>query len=165
MLIQFFIHNNTIIGYFPQEVNLIDFDRVFKLYLNLTLTGLTAIFLIMVKVKIGKKMKKIWGLPGFLLLAFLLGACGYPSPTPGGGLTPFVVVVTPTPLSSTITAAAQANASPTPTSSATVRPTVAATPSPAATSDAVKPTPSLAVSADNKYTVQAGDTLFGIAIR
>jgi LysM repeat protein len=119
----------------------------------------------MIKVKIGKEMKKIGGLTGFGLLTFLLAACGYPSPTPGGGLTPFVVVVTPTPLPSTVTAAAQANATPTPSPVATARPTSAATPSPAATSNAAKPTPSLAVSADNKYTVQAGDTLFGIAIR
>ena len=110
-------------------------------------------------------MKKIWGVPGFILLVFLLGACGYPSPTPGGGLTPFVVVVTPTPLPSTVTAAARASVSPAPTPAPLAPTNPAATPSPAATPASAKPTPSLAVSSDNKYTVQAGDTLFGIAIR
>jgi LysM repeat protein len=134
----------------------------------LTLAGLPVIFLRMVRAKIGKNFKKVWGLPGFFLTLVLLGGCGYPSPTPGGGLTPYVVVVTPTSLPSTITAAAQATFAAAPTNSAAPRSSStasAATPSPPSTPASAKPTPTLAVSADNKYTVQPGDTLFGIAIR
>src|SRR6476661_10081060 len=98
----------------------------------------------MLNAKIGRKLKNSWCLTGFLFLMVLLGACGYPSPTPGGGLTPYVVVVTPTPLSSTITAAVANNSTPTPSATPTSKPSVsAAATSGPSTPAGAKPTPSL----------------------
>ncbi|HEX2916619.1 MAG TPA: LysM domain-containing protein [Chloroflexia bacterium] len=101
-----------------------------------------------------------------LILVLLLSACGYPTPTGGGGLTPYVVVVTPTApfaaqtTSVATTTAAEITAAPATTSAA------ASTPAPAATTAAPpsKAPATLAVNGD-KYTVQPGDTLYGLAIR
>jgi LysM repeat protein len=111
------------------------------------------------------RIRKWVSLAGLGLAAWLLSACGYPTPQGGGALTPYVVVVTPTSLPQTDT--------PIPPSTApTISPTN--TPgSPAALQATIPPntaaptprvTPTLAV-VGNEYTVQAGDTLWGISIR
>jgi LysM repeat protein len=115
-----------------------------------------------------RKRKRLLALPVMLLLVASLSACGYPSPSNGGNLTPFVVVVTPTPLSATATAYADATvlARNTPTAlPLTFVAPPAATVSNAKTA-AVQPSPSptLALQGD-EYTIQSGDTLLGIAIR
>jgi LysM repeat protein len=111
------------------------------------------------------RIKKWVFLAGLGLTAWLLSACGYPTPQGGGALTPYVVVVTPTSLPRTDTPIPPSTAptiSPTNTPSspaalqATIPPNTAA-PTP-------KVTPTLAV-VGNEYTVQAGDTLWGISIR
>ncbi len=117
------------------------------------------------KVSKGQTIKAGWLVIGLYLMAtlVLLSACGYPTPVNGGGLTPFVIVVTPT---------GQAGPSPSP---APTTPAVILTPTPSAraaettrsgaVSPAARPSPTLAITADGKYIVQSGDTLYGISIR
>ncbi len=111
-----------------------------------------------------KQLKKGLFLAGLGLTAWLLAACGYPTPQGGGGLTPFVVVVTPTSLPQTITPAAtltNTTANPTGTAAAAL---ILATIPPNTIVPTPKLTPTLSV-AGNEYTVQAGDTLYGICKR
>lgn len=98
------------------------------------------------------------------LTAGLLAACGYPTPPGGGGLTPLVVVVTPTGLPVTDTpppTTIDPNITATPTA---IPPEVQSTIPPNTPAPTPKLTPTLAVNGDT-YTVQAGDTLFGISKR
>jgi LysM repeat protein len=97
------------------------------------------------------------------LSAWLLAACGYPTPPGGGGLTPYVVVITPTPLPQSDTPVPPSpTAAPTATPVASVA--IAATIPPNTPAPTPKYTPTLPVVGD-RYTVQAGDTLFGICKR
>ena len=119
-----------------------------------------------------ERLLKIGQAIGLLLLLSGLVACGYPSPSNGGGLTPYVAVVTPTPLPATAMAYADATVlaryTPTPLPLTFVAPLATSTAAAAQTNRPapVPPTPSptLAVQGD-QYTVQQGDTLLGIAIR
>jgi LysM repeat protein len=111
------------------------------------------------------RIKRWVSLAGLGLAAWLLSACGYPSPEGGGALTPYVVVVTPTSLPQTDTpvppsVAATLNPTKTPDNPAALQATIP--PNTAAPTPRV--TPTLAV-VGNEYTVQAGDTLWGISIR
>ncbi len=111
-----------------------------------------------------QQLKKGLCLAGLGLITWLLAACGYPTPPGGGGLTPFVVVVTPTSLPQTNTSAAtltNTTANPTATAAAAL---ILATIPPNTIAPTPKLTPTLSV-VGNEYTVQAGDTLFGICKR
>lgn len=111
------------------------------------------------------RLKISLALAGLGLTAWLLAACGYPTPQGGGGLTPFVVVVTPTALPQTDTPIPPStNAAIGPTGAPTTTPPVLATIPPNTPVPTIRLTPTLAVVGD-KYTVQAGDTLLGISIR
>lgn len=110
------------------------------------------------------QLKKGMSLAGLTLTGWLLAACGYATPQGGGGLTPFVVVVTPTSLPQTDTPfAATANATVTTTDTAAATPILATIP-PNTIAPTPRLTPTLPVVGD-KYTVQAGDTLYGICKR
>ncbi len=99
---------------------------------------------------------------------FLLAGCGYPTPAGGGSFTPLVIVVTPTVLPATASAQAQA-LTPTAGLVTPTLPPTAATTTPAGGSTtgtaSNRPAATLLVSSDNRYTIQSGDTLLGIAIR
>lgn len=102
-------------------------------------------------------------LAGLILAAWLVVGCGYPTPNGGGSLTPYVVVITPTALPLTDTPVPVSPvAPPTETLAATVA--IEATIPPNTPAPTPKYTPTLAVVGDN-YTVQAGDTLYGICKR
>ena len=108
-------------------------------------------------------VKTVISLTGLIVCGWLLVACGYPTPEGGGGLTPFVVVITPTPLPQTDTPVpVSPTVGPTETPVATVA--IAATIPPNTPAPTPKYTPTLPVVGD-QYTVQAGDTLFGICKR
>ncbi|MDB5080219.1 MAG: putative peptidase [Chloroflexi bacterium] len=110
-------------------------------------------------------IKKGIALTGLGMIAWLLSACGYPTPQGGGGLTPFVVVVTPTALPQTPTAVPPTpNAPLNPTRTAAATPEVVSTIPPNTAAPTPRLTPTLAV-VGNNYTVQPGDTLLGISIR
>jgi lipoprotein NlpD len=115
----------------------------------------------MSNIKVDRKYQKWWGGLALLILSVMLAGCGYSPPPNGGGLTPYVVVVTPTAISAVAAATAQPPASPISTPASNP---VNTAPAPAGT-PTVKVVPTLAVNADNTYTVRVGDTLLGIAIR
>lgn len=109
------------------------------------------------------RIKKYFSLVGLGFTAWLLSACGYPTPQSGGGLTPYVVVITPTSLPQTDR---PVPVSPTvaPTETAVVTVAIAATIPPNTPVPTPRYTPTLPVVGD-QYTVQAGDTLYGICKR
>ncbi len=108
-------------------------------------------------------IKKYFSLIAIGFAAWLLAACGYPTPPGGGGLTPYVVVITPTSLPRTDR---PARVSPTvaPTETPVVTVGIAATIPPNTLAPTPRYTPTLPVVGD-QYTVQAGDTLYGICKR
>jgi LysM repeat protein len=107
--------------------------------------------------------KKYAWLAGLGLIAWLLAACGYPTPAGGGGLTPFVVVITPTSLPRT-DRPVQLSPTAAPTETPVVTVAFAATIPPNTPAPTPRYTPTLPVVGD-QYTVQAGDTLYGICKR
>ena len=136
----------------------------------MTLTQFSVILITMVNGKNNKIDFSWFKTTGATLSLFvsilLLAACGYSTPVGGEAFTPYVIVVTPTIISERQTAFAQATAqirvTSTPISTAT--PILTAIKTTPASMLAEKPSPTLAVSGGT-YTVQVGDTLFGIAIR
>jgi LysM repeat protein len=108
-------------------------------------------------------LKTFFSLAGLGFCAWLLAACGYPTPPGGGGLTPYVVIITPTALPQTDTPAATSPTVP-PTETPVRTVAIAATIPPNTPAPTPKYTPTLPVVGD-QYTVQAGDTLFGICKR
>lgn len=93
-----------------------------------------------------------------LTLILSVAACGYNTPPGGGGLTPYVIVVTPTPDPGKQTVQVQTTLTvqaPTPVFTTTV----------VTTTQVATPGPSPTTADGDTYTVQKGDTLFGIAAK